>query len=725
MSYLKNNIIFLILFIMMAFTLSGCEEESFKEIQNTSLSICVDSAGKVYKTDLQDSHITPDYRPLSTSFVLTGDKLYFINTKEMSGQNICELSFQNAYAINSLPIDLGEAAVKAIAIEGEEAKTTTLYCLAMNMPENGFMAAFSSDGGEIWKKEFDEGVNQLLLENEVLRLIRDGDGRFYALTMGWIFLFNSDGDYRGKIECPGKAFIDISLGGKNGIYATYQGDSGSQSFLAKVRFQEGKLTDEKRVLGNGYIFEGTNNTLLLYDSDSVYSCETDSERVIKLFDLKDYNIVSGEIRSLLQTAADEILMVNWRLLEQSSPVELISFREIEGKEIEEKQTVTLIGVNSSFMEDYFNDVIVSFNKQSNDYKVVLDVIDLPGDTDSAINTRLMAKESADILYIADYKDIEKYQGKGYLEDLTPYLERSETIGKEDYLEEILKCLEVDGKLYGMSEAFGIDTLMGRVSELGDVSGWTQEEFLSWMKQNPKAKSPFSLDKVNVLEYCLKGNLSSYVDWETGNVYFEGEAFKELLSEIYALDTDDKTHYDDWFQILVGKEAILEWVNVGYFEKNNIEAEHRYGDELVFIGYPGADKTPRHLLNMSCLSVLNRSNCKEGAFAFLEYVMGHKEYGESTYFTKRSDFEAAKEKALEKKVTLYDEPDGEAVFSMTEKQLEKHTELLKYAVADTLAAQTVRGIILEEAQAYFQGDKELSETCRIIQSRVQLYVKENQ
>lgn len=708
--------------------LVGCEKESVEMVENISLSICADNTGKVYISDYQDTHITPDYRPLSTSFLLTGEKLYFIDTTDPSIQSICEVSLQNSDTPTKLPINLGEASIKALAADRTNAENPTIYCMAMNLPGNGFLAAFSQEGEELWRTEFGDSLNQSMQENEVFRLIQDGEGRFYALSMQWIFLFDSTGAYQGEIECPEKSFLGISPCGEEKVYASYQGDAGQQPFLAEVQFQSKKLTEGKRVLGNGSLYEGAGNSLILCDSSAVYSCEPDSERVIKLFDFKDYNIINGEIQAITQVDTDEIKMVSWELLNQNSSVELIGLKEAQEGEAEGdgKQVITLLGINVSFMESLFGEVIADFNKQSKDYKVVFEGIGVNGDIYSSINTRLMAKESADLLYIFDYEDIERYQSKGYLEDLTPYLEQSELIKREDYIEEVLNCFEIDGKLYGMSSGFGIDTLMGRVSELGGTSGWTQEEFLDWMKQHPKTKSQFGLNKETVLEYCLKGNLDSYMDWETGKAFFEGEYFKELLSTIYGLDTDDNTYYDDWYQILGQEGTILEMVSVGYFERNNIYTELQYGDEVVFIGYPSADGTPRHFLSMACLSILNRSVCKEGAYAFLEYYITHQKCLDSTYYTKKADFEEGLQKTLEREITIVNESgEQENVPALTETQLERQMELLKYAVPDSLSAQTVRQLILEEAQAYFRGDKALDDTCRIIQSRVQLYLDENQ
>ena len=62
-------------------------------------------------------------------------------------------------------------------------------------------------------------------------------------------------------------------------------------------------------------------------------------------------------------------------------------------------------------------------------------------------------------------------------------------------------------------------------------------------------------------------------------------------------------------------------------------------------------------------------------------------------------------------------------AMTLEQRDKQVSLLEYVRADPLENQTIRNIILEEAQCYFAGDKSLEDTCEIIQSRVQTYLDE--
>ena len=390
--------------------------------------------------------------------------------------------------------------------------------------------------------------------------------------------------------------------------------------------------------------------------------------------------------------------------------------------------ITFLCIDNPLMNEQYAGVIADFNKQSKEYKVVLEGIAMTDDIGkdaffASANTRLAAKESADLFYIFDYRDIERYQSKGYLEDLAPYLEKSELIKEEDYIEGVLECFEVSGGLYGMSVSFSIDTLAGKATQLGNKAGWTVEEFLDWLKNNPKVKSESGLTKTAVLEYCLKGNLEAYVDWEEGRAFCEEEIFEDLLATISVLDTDDHSHYDNWSEILGQEEPILEQLYIGNCVGYNLYKEISYGDKMVYVGYPGSGNMPKYYLDTGCLSILSRSSCKEGAFAFVEFYMNYKR-SSGTYYTKKADYEASMAEALEGEITIFSHAgEEETVPTLTEEGKEKQEQLLKHAVADTLEAQTVRGIILEEAQAYFQGDKELSETCRIIQSRVQLYMDE--
>lgn len=77
----------------------------------------------------------------------------------------------------------------------------------------------------------------------------------------------------------------------------------------------------------------------------------------------------------------------------------------------------------------------------------------------------------------------------------------------------------------------------------------------------------------------------------------------------------------------------------------------------------------------------------------------------------------------------DDEDDDEVFSslpeFSEKDIEKFLDVLKSLNYSVNAEQTVLNIIIEESEAYFAGQKSAAEVSDIIQSRVQVYLKENE
>ena len=216
---------------------------------------------------------------------------------------------------------------------------------------------------------------------------------------------------------------------------------------------------------------------------------------------------------------------------------------------------------------------------------------------------------------------------------------------------------------------------------------------------------------------LKGDLSSYIEGKSRKADFEGEEFSTLLSSINNLQVDTTFYYDDPDGFYDTDNAVLTEQHMGSFSELTGWRDEQYGDKLVYRGYPTATGEPKYIASMNAISILSKSKCKEGAYAFIEYMLTRNDSsgGFSTY---KVGYEERWEDFLETYAT--DELDKEEL----EKRVAALEEMMDSAVADTMEYQTIRTMVVEEAQAYFAGDKTLEDTCRIIQSRVQLYLNEN-
>ena len=82
------------------------------------------------------------------------------------------------------------------------------------------------------------------------------------------------------------------------------------------------------------------------------------------------------------------------------------------------------------------------------------------DRAALLNADLTGSQPPDIIDIS-VLSLEELIAAGVAEDLTPWLEKDPETEREDFVENILKAYERDGKLYAIMPAFGIATLIGK------------------------------------------------------------------------------------------------------------------------------------------------------------------------------------------------------------------------------------------------------------------------
>ena len=64
-------------------------------------------------------------------------------------------------------------------------------------------------------------------------------------------------------------------------------------------------------------------------------------------------------------------------------------------------------------------------------------------------------------------------------------------------------------------------------------------------------------------------------------------------------------------------------------------------------------------------------------------------------------------------------------TFTERQVDEVIDIIPYVRRKDYSLDTLRNLIWEELEYYLEGKKDLEETCRIIQSRVHVYLGERE
>ncbi|MCM1543589.1 MAG: hypothetical protein NC121_20385, partial [Blautia sp.] len=150
------------------------------------------------------------------------------------------------------------------------------------------------------------------------------------------------------------------------------------------------------------------------------------------------------------------------------------------------------------------------------------------------------------------------------------------------------------------------------------------------------------------------------------------------------------------------------------------------------GYPNAEgRTWYEVLVNQIYGINSASGCKEGAWAFLKFLLGEEYQAQTRFFPAIQD-------ALETKLAEAEELSADSYHYINPYTNESHkgyppiTEEDKEFIRnmtknggreDSMKSRTVLAIIQEEAEYYFQGDKSVEEVARIIQNRIELYLNE--
>ena len=283
--------------------------------------------------------------------------------------------------------------------------------------------------------------------------------------------------------------------------------------------------------------------------------------------------------------------------------------------------------------------------------------------------------------------------------------------------------QVTGKLFALPDHYTIETLYGTKAEL-EEGGWTTEQFLDWLAEHPNAQALHFPAKRDIFDVCIDGMLEQ----SNGKINLNEEELKLFAEKLKNLEMVDTSEYSlNEMMELYENDASRLGDNIENLGQIAI-AENEYKEEFVVKGYPGADGMPRAYINSPAMSILSTSEVKQGAYEFLEFYLMYvektqgevmREHGTFRLTIDRDSMEKAKQRLLQTTDFLG------TPCTFTERQVDEVLDIIPYVRRKDYSLDILRNLIWEELEYYFEGKKELEETCRIIQSRAQMYLEERE
>lgn len=574
----------------------------------------------------------------------------------------------------------------------------------------------------------------------------DGQGNLY-FSNGDTKLVVTDAEGDKLFEIAYDNWINSMVVSKEGdVYISSYGETGLE--LKPVDLKSKSLGQALAGIdgyGNLQIATGCAGSFLLSDTDivSVYDASTGTKE--ELFQWLDVDVNSNYNRYVGELSDGRIWAIGETYDGTDNRIEFVLVKKVKASEVVPKEELTYGAV---YLDSQVREEIIKFNKSSNQYRIkVKDYVSDDYEAGMAqFHADLTSGNCPDIIDLTAI-DYSLYAGKGILEDLYPYMERS-GLKKDDYLENILGAYEKEEKLYGIMPQFYISTAMAKAANVGEVAGWTLSEMLNYAEAS-EAENLFAYgNRSSVFYYCIYNNIDEFINWQTGECFFNGEDFIRTLefAAKFPEEADYNSEDEGIYSKLQNDRILLMQSSISSVQEFQM-LQGMFGEKIAYVGFPNSERKGNLIQPTGgCLGMSARSKHKDGAWEFMqtmlseEYqsslIQGHGGWG---FPVMKSVLEAQFE--MDMTPEYYVDENGNQVeemktswsyddfnldiYAATEDEVAQVRSLIESAdrLAGSVNEQLVN-IVSEESEAFFKGQKSAADTANIIQNRIQIYVNEN-
>lgn len=623
-------------------------------------------------------------------------------------------------------------------------------------------------GKVLWQSDITAIMQEDEQNNYIENMAVDNNGMLCISGNSLVRIFDAQGNKIGQVDIGSGWIAMLGRGLDGNIYMAYNDytSAGGESVLAQIDTAGKKIGTVYKDFPNG---NGNVRAFCMTDEKTVLAS---SESCLKAYDLTtqtstellnwlDCDINGNYVEGVFDLGEGELLVLirDW----ETEKKELALLTKTSFASVVRKETITIgtLADNQSLQS-----AIVEFNKQSTQYRVKLKTyLDYSNwsetaysDAITAMNSDITSDNCPDIINLEGL-NVEKLAQKGLFEDLNDYLDQSTVLDRKDYFENILAGMTIAEKLVAIPYSFTLQTIAGRTSDVGEKMGWSLSDVMSLAKAHPGVELFEYANKSQILSYLLMYNKDLFIDYSTGECHFDSQEFQDILAFVATFPDEydwENNNRPTPYKIADG-QLLLTAAYIGQFSDIQVELAKFAGEPVTFIGYPNEKQESGCMMTISeSYAITSKSEHKEASWEFLESVLSRDQDAMYSYgfSSRKSVYEEQKEQATrveyvtdENGEYITDEngdpiplnsggsvgymgDDGEEwIYSFhvtTQEEVDILQQLIDSAsLTSYFMDESLNNIIIEEAAPYFKGQKSIEEVVGIIQSRIQLYISENQ
>lgn len=578
----------------------------------------------------------------------------------------------------------------------------------------------------------------------------DREGRIYLVNteVGKLWVLDKEGVLLHTIMLPREEFRQLAVSEAGKVTLLTGSEEGSKLYSVDGENGEVSLLENmSETIGNGFLLTGNKDTLLYGDTGYLYAYDLEKNTKEELIKWNDYYVSGSSVIAARRNTDGRCY-----ILEEDRSLTL--FEPVNGTTLPaEKKQVTLAAI---LVPDFLSSAVVEFNKRNPYYEVVIEEYEFQ-EGQQKLEMELATGRGPD-LFKLDMVYVDKLVKNDLIEDLSPYLEDGKGLEREELVESVLRCNTISGVLTCVPPKFTLSIMLGKPAVVGEDSSWTVEEYLEAIRQHEGVQilsAPNDdIARYSIVTSVLDAELEHFIDWESHKASFDSEEFKELLelAKNYKMDTFDYDNRElDLLDVQDGRQLLIECDISSVWDYMIDRAALQ--QEAQFVGYPTYDgRTSYGILNFVPLGINADSQVKDGAWAFIEFMMTYRltdpmfdTYGfytretalayqlvEGTYKAYEHDADwnillDAEGNAVEAPKFNRGNNRGKTVveaYAATEKDIADLRVLIDEAeYVNDISSNDIYTIVSEEVLTYIRGTRSVEETVSVIQNRVQLYLDE--
>lgn len=382
-----------------------------------------------------------------------------------------------------------------------------------------------------------------------------------------------------------------------------------------------------------------------------------------------------------------------------------------------------------FLTDFSNSWLTTF---ANKYKGSVSAIE------DQVYIDLVNGQGPDILI--NFGSSLQYERDNVLLDLNTLIDKDKDIDRTKYFDNIFHAAEKNGKLYRLPLMFYLSGMEYNTQFLGERDSITWQDINSVIASLPQDVQILpETERTLLLSSFLTGSITRFVDYEKQEVHFDTDEFRQMMEFVktYAVNKDQMpTMYMDDADAPVSqmlpeakmKRGLVAMMVTSVGSGENYVSHLSMGqDHLRLCGYPESGEG----MLMDTLVSVSISKCcayPEEAWSFVKSLLDEKTQRNMPpkYTGGIPVNREALNKNIEKEIADFESSKSLGVTGTAGLEMDRIKDFPAFVekVQTGMKYDTnIMGIVVEEANAYFNGQQSLDKVIRNIEKRAKLVVQE--